>query len=169
MKTPGNPLVIFILFLAFLCAFVLTSDRSPAQEAVSFDQAMEMISRQLEAGHGQSPGPKVQKRSGGKGGEVKFRLAFDPDGRSITTTRKNTFGVTLRCRAMILEPEGDYNVRVGTNAGSIHSFSEIPTNREVVFDLKTKGGLSRTEFFVELISLAPPSGGEALVTMRYIY
>ncbi len=140
-----------------------------AQEATSFDRAMEIIARQLEARQGQSTEPRIQKRSGGKGGEVKFRLELGPDGRSRVTALKSTFGVTLRCKAMILEPEGSYNVQVGTNAGSSHSFQEVSTNMEVLFDLKTKGGLSRTEFFVELVSLVPASNREALVTMRYIY
>ena len=163
-----------LFVLALIAAFwaaVLGPGPSKAQEALSFDRAMEIIARQVEArqGQGSGSGPKINKHSGGKEGQVKFKLELGPDGRSRVTTSKNTFGVTLRCRAMILTPEGRYGVRVGTDAGSSHDFAEVTANREVSFELKTKGGFSATEFFVELNSLGPPQGAEALVSMTYLY
>lgn len=140
-----------------------------AQEAVSFDRAMELIAQEVKARQGQGTGPQISRRTKKKEGQVKFKLELGPDGRSRVTTSKNTFGVTLRCRAQILSPEGSYDVRVGTNAGSSHDFAQVTANREVSFELKTKGGLSATEFFVELNSIGPPQGAEALVTMTYLY
>ena len=160
-----------VVVLALMVPFIMT-DPAPgparAEEAPSFDQAMSIIAGELKAAGIDPAKPRPRKRSG-KAGRVKFKLDLGPGGESRVTALKNTFGVTLDCRAMIVEPEGRYNVRVGTNAGSAHSFAKIPANREVAFELKTKGGLSRTEFFVELLSLEPPPAGEALVSMSYTY
>lgn len=100
---------------------------------------------------------------------AQFILELDEKGFGRAETRQRCFGVVLKCIGRVLAPEATYQLRVATDSGSEHEFEKVASGEDVSFELKTKGGLSKTTFILEVKALEPPPDKEAQLQLAYSF
>ena len=157
---------------AFICLAVLTTANVRAASELSFEQAMARVSRKVagvieakKKNQGQFGIFSVQSSAG----STEFKLELNESGQGRAETKQNCFGVTLKCVGVVEAPESVYNLKVSTDGGSEHLFQDVPNGKELTFELKTKGGFSKTTFFVELIALGKVGAQKALLKLAYSF
>jgi hypothetical protein len=153
-----------LIVCALLC---LGLSSAYAKGGGSFDDAFDKIAKQLEAAQKRQKGG-VSAISAPSAGKVDFEIPLSR-GKGNAETDKRCFGITLDCEATITGPSGEYNVQVGTSAGSKHKFVKLVRGKPVAFKLETEGGFSSTTFSIKIESNNPGSNQPVKVALAYSY
>lgn len=153
-----------LIVCALLC---LGLSSAHAKGGGSFDDAFAKIAKKLEAAHKRQK-LGVSAISAPSAGKVDFEIPLK-NGKGQAATDKRCFGITLDCEATITGPNGTYNIRVGTSAGSKHKFLKLSKGKPVAFKLETEGGFSSTTFSIDIQSDNANSNQPVQVALAYSY
>jgi hypothetical protein len=84
---------------------------------------------------------------------LKFKIKIDESGQGTTSSKKRCYGKWLCCKAKIVSPSGDYNVKISTDAGTKVGLNSVKDMEEKIVELETKKGLKKTVFTLSLEKL----------------